>query len=45
MVCVPSEAEVEKNEKHALYVAGRKEQLRRWAEDLSEEDIEGLAET
>ncbi|UCC81504.1 MAG: hypothetical protein JSW46_10825 [Gemmatimonadota bacterium] len=45
MVCVPSEAEVEKDETRALYVAGRKEQLRRWAEDLSEEDIEGLAET
>jgi hypothetical protein len=45
MVCVPSEAEVEKDETHALYVAGHKEQLRRWAEDLSEEDIEGLAET
>lgn len=45
MVCVPSEAEVEKDESHALYVAGRKEQLRRWAEDLSEGDIEGLAES
>ncbi|MGD2152151.1 MAG: hypothetical protein PVG79_02710 [Gemmatimonadales bacterium] len=44
MVCVPSEAEVPKDESHALYVAGHKEQLRRWAEDLSEEEIEGLAE-
>lgn len=42
MVCVPSEAEVQKDESNALYVVGRKEQLRRWAEDLSEEDIEGL---
>ncbi len=45
MVCVPSETEVEKDEPHALYVADRKEQLRRWAEDLSDEEIEGLAET
>jgi hypothetical protein len=44
MVCVPSEAEVHKDESHALHVADRKEQLRRWADDLSEEDIEGLAE-
>jgi hypothetical protein len=45
MVCVPSEAEIRKDESHALYVAGRKELLRRWAEDLSEDDIEGLAES
>ncbi len=45
MVCVPSETEVQKDETHALHVADRREQLRRWAEDLSEQDIEGLAET
>ena len=44
LVCVPSEAEVQKDESHALHVADRKEQLCRWAEDLSEQDIEGLAE-
>lgn len=43
MVCVPSESEVEKDESHALYVVDRKEQLRRWADELSEEEIEGLA--
>ncbi|MGD2216020.1 MAG: hypothetical protein PVJ64_04665 [Gemmatimonadales bacterium] len=44
MVCVPSEAEVRKDETHALHVTGRKELLRRWADELSEEEIEGLAE-
>lgn len=44
MVCVPSEKIAAKDESNALHVAGHKEQLRRWAEDLSEEEIEGLAE-
>ena len=44
MVCVPSKAPVQKDESRAVHVAGRKDLLRRWAEQLSEQEIEGFAE-
>jgi hypothetical protein len=44
MVCVPSQGGVEKDESHALRLASHKESLHRWADKLSEKEIEDLAE-
>ncbi len=43
IVCVPGNAEVEKRESRALQVVSRREQLCKWADQLSDEEIERYA--
>jgi hypothetical protein len=45
IVCVPGHTEALGDESRTLKTASRKELLRRWVKDLTENQIEGLAET